>query len=170
MLILAITIISFFIGLILKSRYVRKEYDSWLGVWMYMGFVTFFTPIFGIPLYKFMAGNIGEGPYSRIYGQEYYYHGRFIVPDSEEAQKTSGIKMFLQWLGIYLLIYFCLNLSVAIYAYFLGFIDQLDNYRKLIVITNLLLSIPITIFFLVSLNKKRKSQKKGDMINVDKSE
>ena len=78
--------------------------------------------------------------------------------------------MFMQWLGIYLLIYFCLNFSLAKYDYFLGFIDQLDNYRKLIVITNLLLSIPITIFFLVSLNKKRKSQKKGDMINVDKSE
>ena len=166
-----IAIISFFIGLILKSRYVRKEYDSWLGVWMYMGFVAFFTPILGIPLYKCMAGNIGEGPYSRIYGpQKYYYHGRFIVPDSEKTQKTSGVKMFLQGLGLYLFIYLCLNLTALLYGYFLGFIDQLENHRKIMIITNLLLSVPITTFILVSLNKKRKSQKKGHMINVDKSE
>ncbi len=76
----------------------------------------------------------------------------------------------MQGLGLYLFIYLCLNLTALLYGYFLGFIDQLENHRKIMIITNLLLSVPITIFILVSLNKKRKSQKKGDMINVDKSE
>ena len=134
-------IISFIIAAILKSRYVDKKYDSWVGVWLYYGCNVVFTPILGIPFFKMLRGSIFEGPYSRIYNSEkrvdFAYNGNKKDP--------SLVKKLFILLGICFLVYACLAVAEIIVLESIGKSAIIEANRSFFVLTNLFVSVVITI-------------------------
>ena len=58
--------ISIIIAFLLRRRYVSSS-DPWILKVTYFGACMVWTPILGIPFYKFITAQISKGPYSRIY-------------------------------------------------------------------------------------------------------
>lgn len=67
-----IIMLSIIIAALLKSRYVASS-DPWILKVAYFCANMVFTPIFGIPFYKFITGQFYNGPYSRIYKSDGSY-------------------------------------------------------------------------------------------------
>lgn len=64
--------LSIIIAFLLRSRYVASS-DPWILKVAYFCANMIFTPIFGIPFYKFITGQFYSGPYSRIYNSNGSY-------------------------------------------------------------------------------------------------
>ena len=73
MITLTLTLIYAIIATCLKSRYVSSTEDMWIFPVLYYICCLLFTPIIGIPLYKFITCSFKGGPYSRIFNPDGSY-------------------------------------------------------------------------------------------------
>ena len=55
-----------------------------------------------------------------------------------------NVRKFLRVLGIYLLVYVCLNILILLYFLLTGQVERLNTLRTSLIECNLLLSLPIT--------------------------
>ena len=64
-----ITLLFLIIAFVLRKRYVASS-DLWILKVAYFSANIVFSPIIGIPFYKFITGQFYSGPYSRIYNSD----------------------------------------------------------------------------------------------------
>ena len=67
-----VTLILLILAFVIRKRYVASSDPGILKV-AYFSANIVFSPIIGIPFYKFITGQLYSGPYSRIYNSDGSY-------------------------------------------------------------------------------------------------